>query len=84
MTRILGRKPPLILYQQRAAGRFAVVVCSDLPAISCSNPWSGAPAIETSVASWLVRLQTATRSDSGSCALATGGEDGRTGDSSSL
>src|SRR5262245_8104174 len=67
MTRILGRKPPLIPDQQRAASRFAFVVCPDVSGMSRWSRWSGAPASETLVISRLVRLQQATRSDSGSC-----------------
>jgi hypothetical protein len=47
-------------YQQRAARRCAVAVCPDVPGISRLSRWSGAPAIETLVISWLVRLQTVT------------------------
>src|SRR5262245_25509722 len=43
------------------------MVCPDVPGISRLSRWSDAPASETSVISPLVRLQQASRSDSGSC-----------------
>jgi hypothetical protein len=43
------------------------MVCRDVPGMSRCNRWSGAPASETVVISRLVRLQQASRSDSGSC-----------------
>src|SRR5262245_46260844 len=55
--------------EARAATRpiWPEVACLDVPGISRVSRWSGAPAIETSVISRLVRLQQASRSDSGSC-----------------